>query len=98
VRLFLFSLAIVCALAAFGQQVKPPGPGNRTMTNEPKVCSIPLLEVPHFQNPNKRFNRFSIPAPPHPDHLQVAPPAPPCRIDQNLFRPKREEPKPFPGK
>lgn len=92
-RLLALFLAVACASAVFGQQIRPPN----FAPSPPKVCSIPLLEVPHF-NPNKRFNRFAVPAPPHPDHLQVAPPAPPCRMDQNLFRPKRPEPKPLPGK
>lgn len=95
-RLLAIVLAVIWALAAFGQQVKPPSFGAKPPANQSKVCSIPLLEVPHLQNPNRRFNRFAIPAPPHPDHLQVAPPAPPCRRNENSFRRQRPEPPPFP--
>lgn len=91
----VFSLAVVSAVTALGQQMRPPNSGPAPAAREPKVCSIPLLEVP-YQNPDRRFNRFSIPVPPHPDHLQVQPPAPPCHMDQNSFRPKGQGPKPLP--
>lgn len=89
-RLLAIFLAVGCVFVGFGKQIRPsfaPSPS--------KVCSIPLLEVPH-SNPNKRFNRFAVPSPPHPDHLQVAPPAPPCHMDQNFFRPRGPAPKPLP--
>lgn len=69
--------------AAAGQLPVP----NR-MAAPPRVCSIPLVEVPHQSNardPMPRLPATSL------DHNQVPPPAPPCTAD-NRYRPKRQPP------
>lgn len=71
--------------AAAGQLPVP----NR-MAAPPRVCSIPLVEVPHQSNARSWDPMPRVPATSL-DHNQVPPPAPPCTAD-NRYRPKLQAP------
>ena len=60
------------------------------MAAPPRVCSIPLVEVPHQHDPGTWDRMPRLPAT-SPDHNQIPPLAPPCTAD-NRVQPKRQAP------
>jgi len=85
--------AMTSALQRFSAQAvkgQVPVPDRRSAP-PPRVCSIPLVEVPHQSGASVSDRMPRLPAT-SPDHNQIPPPAPPCTADSR-FRPKQLTPR-----
>jgi hypothetical protein len=80
--LLLFAPLLPCT------EKTPPDFKRNAPREKSNVCSIPLLEPPGFHEHLKSFDRMAIPSPRSLDHNQISPPAPPCTINRESWRPK----------